>query len=173
MNPGQSEHRQPERRQPDAERPDVEGPAAEGVAEGIVGAEVLPFLVLVFIGGTLMFAQAWAALDAKIAATAGAQQAAHTFVEQRGADSSRAIQAANTAGIAAMAGYRLKGEGTVQPIGTPRLRRCERVSFEVTREVPRLALSGGRWSPMTVRATASEVVDPFRHGLDGRAPCAP
>ena len=37
---------------------------------GLVGAEVLPFVVLVFIVGTLVFTQAWAALDAKLAAAA-------------------------------------------------------------------------------------------------------
>ncbi|HCB36952.1 MAG TPA: hypothetical protein DEP66_01695, partial [Acidimicrobiaceae bacterium] len=51
---------------------------------GIVGFEVLPFLVLVFMVGTLMFAQSWAVLDAKSATTAAARQAARTFVEQSG-----------------------------------------------------------------------------------------
>lgn len=70
-----------------------------------------------------------------------------------------------------MSGYRLSGEAAVQPVGAIRLRRCERVTFEATREVTRLALFSGGWSPVTVRARASEIVDPFRHGLDGQAPC--
>lgn len=140
-------------------------------SSGIVGAEVLPFVVLVFIGGTLVFAQAWAALDAKIAATAGAREAARTFVEHRGPRSADASGAAIVAGTQAMSGYRLRGEASVAPIGAARLRRCEEVTFEATREVPRLSLLGGGWSPVTVGARASEIVDPFRHGLDGRAPC--
>lgn len=138
---------------------------------GVVGAEVLPFIVLVFIGGTLLFAQAWAALDAKIAATAGVREAARTFVEHRGPRSAHATDAAIVAGTRAMSGYQLGGEASVQPVGTSRLRRCERVTFEATQEVPRLALLGGGWSTLSVRARSSEIVDPFRHGLDGRAPC--
>ena len=41
---------------------------------GVVGLEVLPLLVVVFVVGTLVFAQSWMALDAKIAATAGARE---------------------------------------------------------------------------------------------------
>ena len=137
-------------------------------AAGVVGAEVLPFIVLVFVGGTLMFAQAVAALDAKITAVAGAREAARTFVEHRGPRSGDAADAAVAAGTRAMSGYRLSGEVSV---GAARLRRCEQVTFEATREVPRLALLGGGWSPVTVAARASEIVDPFRHGLSGRAPC--
>lgn len=142
-------------------------------ASGAVGAEVLPFVVLVFVGGTLMLTQAWAALDAKIAAVAGAREATRSFVEHRGPRSADAVEAAIGAGTSAMSGYRLSGEASVQPIGTTRLRRCKRVTFEATREVPRLTLLGGGWSPVTVGARASEIVDPYRHGLDGRAPCAP
>ena len=105
-------------------------------SSGIVGAEVLPFVVLVFIGGTLVFAQAWAALDAKIAATAGAREAARSFVEHRGPRSGDAADDAIVAGTQAMSGYRLAGEASVQPVGAVRLRRCERATFEVTREVP-------------------------------------
>lgn len=140
-------------------------------SSGVVGAEVLPFLVLVFVGGTLVLAQATAALDAKIAAVAGAREAARSFSEHRGPRSADAVDAAIGAGMRAMSGYRLSGEASVQPVGAARLHRCERVTFEATREVPRLALLGGGWSPVTVGARSSEIVDPFRHGLDGRAPC--
>lgn len=140
-------------------------------ASGVVGAEVLPFVILVFVGGTLVFAQAWAALDAKIAAVAGAREAARTFVEHRGPRFGDAADASVVAGMQAMSGYRLSGSASVQPVGAVRLRRCERVTFEATREVARLALLGGRWSPVTASARASEIVDPFRHGLRGRALC--
>ncbi|WP_420443856.1 hypothetical protein [Candidatus Poriferisodalis sp.] len=140
-------------------------------SSGIVGAEVLPFVVLVFIGGALVLAQAWAALDAKIAVVAGAREATRTFVEHPGPRPAHAVNAAVSAGTQAMSGYRLHGEASVAPVGAARLRRCDRVTFEATQEVPRIALLGGGWSPLTVRARASEIVDPFRHGLSGRAPC--
>ncbi len=134
---------------------------------------MLPFVVLVFVGGTLMLAQATAALDAKIAAVAGAREAARAFVEHRGPRAADAVEAAIGAGSRAMSGYRLSGAASVEPVGATRLRRCERVTFEATRDVPQLTLLGGGWSPVTVGARASEIVDPYRHGLDGRAPCGP
>ncbi len=138
---------------------------------GVVGAEVLPFVVLVFVVGTLVFAQAWAALDAKLAAIAGASEAARTFVEYPGRSSADAAGAAVAAGTAAISGYGINGDRAVVALGSPRLGRCMRVTFEASQEVPRLALPQLRRSPMVVRARASEIVDPFRHGLGGQAPC--
>ena len=138
---------------------------------GLGGAEVLPFVVLVFVAGTLLFAQAWAALDAKIAVTAGAREAARSFAEHHGPRSADAADSARLAGARAMAGYRLAGAASVEPVGAARLRRCERAVFEARRAVPRLWLRGNGWSPVTVAARASEIVDPFRHGLRGQAPC--
>ena len=138
---------------------------------GLAGAEVLPFVVLVFVVGTLVFAQAWAALDAKLAATAGAREAVRTFVEHRGRDTADATGAAVAAGTGAIAGYGIGGNRAVAPIGKSQLRRCERVTFEAHQEVRGLALPQIRRSPIIMRARASEIVDPFRHGLAGRAPC--
>ncbi|WP_419945835.1 hypothetical protein [Candidatus Poriferisodalis sp.] len=138
---------------------------------GLVGAEVLPFVVLVFVVGTLMFAQAWTALDAKLAVIAGAGEAARAFVEHPGGRASDATGSAVTAGTAAISGYRIDGTGAIAPVGMPRLARCERVTFEASQEVPQLALARSRRSSMIIRARASEIVDPFRHGLGGRAPC--
>ncbi len=138
---------------------------------GLVGAEVLPFVVLVFVVGTLVFAQAWAALDAKLAAASGAREAVRTFVEHPGRGSADATGVAVAVGTRAISGYSINGDGTIAAVGTPRLRRCERVTFAASLEVPRLALPHPRRSPAVVRARASEIVDPFRHGLGGRAPC--
>ena len=138
---------------------------------GLVGAEVLPFVVLVFVVGTLVFAQAWAALDAKLAAVSGAREAVRTFVEHPGRRSADAAGAAVAAGTQAISGYSMDGDGAIAVVGTTRLRRCERVTFEASVEAPRLALPHIRRSPTVARARASEIVDPFRHGLGGRAPC--
>lgn len=138
---------------------------------GVVGAEVLPFVVLVFVVGTLIFAQAWAALDAKLAAASAAREAVRTFVEHPGRDSADATGAAVDAGTRAISGHSINGDGAIAAVGTPRLRRCERVTFEASLEVAQLALPHVRRSPVVVRARASEIVDPFRHGLGGRAPC--
>ena len=138
---------------------------------GIVGLEVLPLLVVVFVVGTLVFAQSWMALDAKIAATAGAREAARTFAEHPGARPARAAEAASQAGLRAMSGYGLAGTARVVAIGAVSNSRCARVTFEAANEVPRLALPTSAWSQVTVRARSTETVDPFRHGLEGRARC--
>lgn len=138
---------------------------------GIVGAEVMPFVVLVFVGGTLLFVQAWAVVDAKIAATAGAREATRTFVEHRVSGSPDPARPAIDAGERAMSGHGLGGVSTVAPYGTTRLSRCARATFEATQEVPEVAQLFRGWSPMSVRARSSEIVDPFRHGLSGQAPC--
>ncbi len=138
---------------------------------GIVGAEVLPFVVLVFVAGTLVFAQVWAALDAKLAVVAGSREAVRAFVEHRSGSAAEATASAVAAGASAVAGYGINGAGVITPLGRPRLDRCTRVTFEAVQEVPQLAPAPLRRSVMIVRARASEIVDPFRHGLSGRAPC--
>ena len=48
------------------------------------GIEVLPFGMLIFVVGTLLVANAWAVVDAKLAVDAAAREAARTFVEGDG-----------------------------------------------------------------------------------------
>ena len=139
---------------------------------GIVGLEVLPLLVVVFVVGTLVFAQSWMALDAKIAATAGAREAARTFVEHPAAQPARAADAASRAGLRAMSGHGPTGTARVVAIGPVSTSRCARVTFEASYEVPTLALPLNGWRQITVRARSTETVDPFRHGLQGSAPCS-
>lgn len=145
-----------------------------GCERGVVGLEVLPLLVLVFVVGTLAFVESWAALDAKIAATAGAREAARTFVEHPAGRGAEAVTAAVRAGNDAIAGYHLAGIAEVRLVGSARLRRCERAIFEANQRVPSLApsLTPHERSEIVMRARSSEVVDPFRHGLGGRASCA-
>ncbi|HCB36951.1 MAG TPA: hypothetical protein DEP66_01690, partial [Acidimicrobiaceae bacterium] len=60
----------------------------------------------------------------------------------------------------------------VASVGALSLRRCARVVFEATHAVPALALPLRRNArPIPVRSRHSEVVDPFRSGLDGRVTC--
>ena len=140
---------------------------------GVVGFEVLPFLVLVFMVGALMFAQSWAVLDAKMATTSAARQATRTFVEQPGRSSvAGARSQAVKAGTAALTANKLVGESAVAPAGTLSLQRCARVTFEATHRVPALRLPLlTNADPIFVRSQHSEVVDPFRSGLTGRANC--
>ena len=140
---------------------------------GVVGFELLPFLVLVFVFGILLFAQAWAVIDAKLATSAGAREAARTFVETP-ADfgDAAAVSAALEAGHRASESHG-RPTAVVRLLDGGSLERCARVTFEATEVIPilRIPLVGGAGS-MTVRSTHSEIVDPYRDGLATGAGCA-
>lgn len=135
------------------------------------GIEALPFGLLIFVLGSLLITNAWAVVDAKFATDAAARQAARTFVE--GIDEDAAFEAAVTAGRAAIDGHgRDPDRAEIEPVGSFGLARCERATFEAVYEVPALSIpliGGFGAAPFTVRSTHSEVVDPFRSGLDGEA----
>lgn len=135
------------------------------------GIEALPFGLLIFVLGTLLIANAWAVIDAKFATDAAARQAARTFVE--GDDAGAALAAALEAGRAAVAAHgRDPDRVRIDPVGSPELVRCERATFEAVYEVPALSLpliGGYGRAPFRVRSSHSELVDPFRSGLPGRA----
>jgi hypothetical protein len=135
------------------------------------GIEAIPFGLLVFVVGTLLIANAWAVVDAKFATDAAARQAVRTFVEAD--DSSTAVPRARDAGLAAIDAHgRDPDRATIQPVGAATLERCARVTFEAVYEVPALTLpfiGGYGQAPFRVRSTHSELVDPFRGGLDGSA----
>jgi hypothetical protein len=135
------------------------------------GIEAIPFGLLIFVVGTLLIANAWAVVDAKFATDAAARQAVRTFVEAE--DASTALPRARAAGLAAIDAHgRDPDRATIQPVGPAPLERCARVTFEAIYEVPALTLpfiGGYGQAPFRVRSTHSELVDPFRGGLDGSA----
>lgn len=137
------------------------------------GAEVLAFGLLVFVVGTLILANAWAVIDAKLAVNRAAREAARAYVESTPAE---ADAAAVGAGRDAMRGHgrspgRLRlGHDDVAFV------RCARVTFTATYRVPLVTLPfvGGLGSGFEVRARHSEIIDPYaaRSGLDARSACA-
>ncbi len=140
--------------------------------EGQVGgAEAVIFGLLVFVFGTLVVANAWAVIDAKLAANSAAREAARSYVEAR---------SASDAGVAAQraAEEAVKGHGRqVERMDLDRVQggfaRCARVTLEVRYRVPMVAvpLLGESGSGFTVASRHSEVVDPYRSGLQGEAAC--
>jgi hypothetical protein len=145
-------------------------PAAEDGAVG--GVEVLPFGVLVFVVGSLLLANAWGVIDAKMAAAAAAREAARAYVEAIDeAEGDAAAQAAATAAIAAHG--RDRGRLQLQRTGGTPFVRCARVTFEAAYPVPALALPwvGGLGHGFTAAARHSELVDPLRSGVAGEAHC--
>lgn len=137
------------------------------------GIEALPFGFFVFVSITLFLANVWGVVDAKLAVTSASREAARAFAEaptladgQADAEA-RAMEALTAFGRA----------GDRATIEAPSLAggfaRCERVTVAVRYEVPalRIPFIGGLGSMTTVRSTSTELIDPFRDGLDGEATC--
>ena len=136
---------------------------------GVVGGlEVLPFGVLVFVVGTLIVANGWAVIDAKLAASAAAREAARTFVESDAGTASEAWGEAQRAAHEALTGHgRSPARADVHPLGPLRLERCFRATVEVSYRVAAVVVPwvGGFGDGFTASARHSEIVDPYRDGV--------
>lgn len=139
--------------------------------EGQVGGiEAIPFGLLVFVLGGLLIANAWAVVDAKFATDAAAREAARAYVEA--SDGASAMAAAEAAARQAVTAHgRDSARADVRAVGGVRFARCERITIEVSYEIPalNLPLVGGWGAPFDVRSHHSEVVDPFRSDVPGEA----
>jgi hypothetical protein len=136
------------------------------------GIEAIPFGVLIFVVGALLVANAWAVIDAKMAVVAAAREGARTYVEAPDATAGRTL--ADTAAREAMTGYGRSAdrlELTISPSNT--FQRCQRIEVTTRYPVPAVSLPwiGGFGEGFTVRATHSEIIDPFRDGPEGVADC--
>lgn len=142
----------------------------------VAGIEALPFGLLIFVAGTLLLVNIWGVVDAKFAADAAAREATRYVVETAriGTDTT-AVRTG--AGDVADRTYRDHGRRDpltvrVEPEGVP-LGRCDRIRVTVTSTVPaiRLPFFGGFGDAFDIVATHSELIDPTRSGVDGRADC--
>jgi Flp pilus assembly protein TadG len=134
--------------------------------------EALVFGLLVLVLGTLVLGDAWAVLDAKMAAAGAARQAARALVQApAGADP---LAVADSAAVQALSAEgRDPARRTVRVQGS--LDRCSRVTVTVSYRVALVAvpLLGQLGGYMPVSASQSELVDPYRSGLPGTAECPP
>jgi hypothetical protein len=142
--------------------------------DGVVGGlEALPFGVLIFVVGTLVVAQAWGVIDAKIASAAAAREAVRAYVEAPSA--AEAAARAEAAAVATLHahGRAEPGRRHIGPVGAPSFARCAAVTWEVRYTVPAVVVPwlGRVGSGVPVRAVHSEIVDPLRTGVPGEADC--
>ena len=140
------------------------GRGEEGQAGGI---EALVFGVLVFVVGTLLIANTWTVIDAKMAAGAAAREAARTFVEASGR--AEGYDRAGQAAREAIRGYGRDPAKMTFPNEGVALERCATVTMTVGYRVGIVALPliGRLAGTVTVSAAHSEIVDPYRSGLPG------
>ena len=135
------------------------------------GIEAVVFGVLVFVVGTLVVANAWGVIDAKLAASAAAREAARAYVEAPAAADAESL--ARQAADDALAGHGRDPARMSMRVVSGAFSRCDRVTVEVRYPVPLLALPwiGHAGTGFTAAARHSEVVDPYRAGLTGSARC--
>lgn len=132
------------------------------------GAEVLVFGTLIFFVGFLLVINTWNLIDADMAVTAAAREAARTYVESDSAGAAAAD--ANQAAADALTSLGRDQPHTVSIDGG--LARCQRVTATVVMSVDPVRMPGGFFDGIVqVRSSHSEVVDPYRSGLPGTAAC--
>lgn len=142
----------------------------------VAGIEALPFGLLIFVAGTLLLVNIWGVVDAKFATDAAAREAARYVVESARADRPPGEIRAGAQAIAARTledhGRRRTPVVRVRP-DSSLLQRCDRIQVTVSTSVPaiRLPFFGGFGDAFEIVATHSELVDPTRSGLTGRADC--
>lgn len=150
--------------------------SGQGDRGQVAGIEVLPFGLLVFIVGGLLLTNAWSVIDTKFATETAAREATRFVVEQARADTTPESIRVGASRVArgAMVDHGRGGDVDVEVRaegGT--FERCQRVSVTVSTEVPavRIPFIGGFGAPFAVVASHSELVDPTRSGVGGRADC--
>lgn len=141
-----------------------------GEAGFVGGAEVMLTGAVVFVFGVLLMANAWAVVDAKMSTQTAARESVRYLVESDG--DLAGAEAAGRAAFDATSSASLARLDAAQWSGT--FARCERVTVTYSYEVPILSIpliGGWGGSGFEVSASHSEIVDPFRSGLEGEALC--
>lgn len=142
-----------------------------GERGAVGGIEVIPFGALIFVAGTLLVANAWAVVDAKLAVEAAAREAGRAFVEAP--DEAHAHDAAHRAAAMALAGVGRDPDRMGLRDNHPAFVRCAVVVHEATYRIPALSipLIGGFGRGITVHGRHRELLDPYRAGLGTGGGC--
>ncbi len=147
------------------------GRARRDEAGQLAGVEALPFGLLVFVVGALLVANAWAVVDAKMAASAAAREAVRAYVESPpGSDPAARADAAARAAVAGMG----RDPGRLQLSALEAgFARCAQVRYEARYPVPALTVPwvGGVGHGFWAVARHGEIVDPYRSGLARGSGC--
>ena len=130
------------------------------------GIEVLPFGVLIFVAGSLLLANLWAVLDAKLTVEAAAREASRAYAEAPNASSAEA-DAGRAAGEVVRGAGRNPSRLELRD-NHPRFVRCAVVEHRASYRLPALTVPflGGIGTGTTVTGRHREVIDPFGAGLE-------
>jgi hypothetical protein len=137
------------------------------------GAEVLPLAVLTFVVGSLLVANLWAVVDARLAVDGAARAALRTYAEAP--DASSATRLAPGAAREAVAGAGRDPTRLDLRVTHPDGRAwggCVPVEVTARYPVPVRGLPGlGPGRTVTVEARHRELVDPWRSGVADQGGC--
>ena len=144
-----------------------------GDAGQVGGIEVLPFGFLLFVSVTLLFVNVWGVIDAKLAVTSAAREAARAYSESDSEGTARLAATARATETLAAYGRGGSRASINPPVLSSSFGRCARVTITVSYEVPAIALPflGGLGSSQLVTSSFTEIVDPYRDRLAGVARC--
>lgn len=129
------------------------------------GAEAIVFGLLVFVVATLLIANAWAVIDAKMAMSAAAREASRAFAEAPpGTDP---MAAATEAAREAVRGHGRDPNRLVLRLVSGDFTRCSLVRFEARYDVAAVSVPwvGGHGHGFTAASRHAEIVDPYRDGV--------
>jgi Flp pilus assembly protein TadG len=137
----------------------------------VAGIEVVPFGLLVLVVVALVLANAWAVVDARLAVGAAAREAGRAAVESDDPTAARSAARRAVDDVLAGHGRDLHRAAVVVHVGDG-WGRCARVTATVSGTVPAVSVPFvGGIGNRRVRASHTELVDPFRAGLPGEARC--
>ena len=112
-------------------------------------------------------------IDAKLAVTSAAREAARAYSESDDEASARASAGARAEETLVAYGRGGERASIGPPVVSPLFERCARVTITVSYEVPAITIPflGGLGGSQLVRSSFTEVVDPYRDRLTGVARC--
>lgn len=145
-----------------------------GESGQVGGIEAIPFGVLTFVIAMLVVANVWGVVDARLATSSAARDAVRAFVEAP--DEWTAHVRADSAARDALNGQGRSAANSSVEITYADGRgwgRCSRVTVTVHHPMHaiRVPLIGGLGGGFDVASSQTEVIDPYRSGLDGDARC--
>ncbi len=136
---------------------------------GQAGAEVIAGCIVLIIGLVFVFANLWAVIDAKMAVSSAARNAAQAYVEE---STPGDAEFAARAEARELLSSRFPERWNAQ-MSSDGFERCQPVSVRVTVDIALISVPflGSFGGTKTVSATHRSRIDPFRSGVPGEIHC--
>ena len=133
---------------------------------GQAGGEILFFSAILITAMLLVIVNAWATINAKFMVTAAAREASRAYVES--ISETDATANAESAAASVYGSYRANTARTKPIEITGEFGRCERITISARYQMPAMTIPffSISFGSRTVSSAHSEIVDPYRSGLE-------